>query len=444
MWRLLAGLGGKVLIAGLVAPVEQDAPDEVGGEPAQQNHDEHRQAGPQTVLAMDGDEVRAGFRHRQRGFLFRQGGHFLNDFEFLGIHGDGGQTLGIVRHPHAERRGVARHRRRQCLRLGLRLGQVGLQLDQLRVVRGHLGLVQLADLALDHIRFLDELGHAGQIAVLFRQQLRRRTQRGQHRRNLRFRRLVRPLHDLALLGRRIDHVDLEGGLADEVAGTQAEGEARTHDAGERGDDDAFFETELLDGLEFVFLGHFGFLGVAGDRGDDDAQHAHAQPGQHPVAIERGDQLGMKLTLEQRRNERAKHRAIPQRHRHPQRHAQIAHRQPEGQPAKAPQQAEQIGVEPDLTRGFLEHGEHVGGVEQGEKPRRDEPREESADEPVGFPGPAFDALVRHIETAGGEAAEPMKEDAKDRIHEKSGGVGCDWFWLAHGPATTSRTTPCADT
>ena len=83
--RLLAGLRTEILIAGLVAQVEQEAPDEVGGESTQQNNNQHRQPGPQTVLGMDGDKIRTAFRHRQRGFLFRQSAHFLDDFELLGI-----------------------------------------------------------------------------------------------------------------------------------------------------------------------------------------------------------------------------------------------------------------------------------------------------------------------------------------------------------------------
>ena len=46
-------------------------------------------------------------------------------------------------------------------------------------------------------------------------------------------------------------------------------------------------------------------------------------------------------LENRRQQRAKRRAIAQRHPHPQRHAQVTHRQSESQPAKTPHRAEEI-------------------------------------------------------------------------------------------------------
>ena len=47
---LLIGLArnrSEVLVAGLVADIQNDAPDEIGGEASQQNYDQHRQALPQ-------------------------------------------------------------------------------------------------------------------------------------------------------------------------------------------------------------------------------------------------------------------------------------------------------------------------------------------------------------------------------------------------------------
>ena len=54
---------------------------------------------------------------------------------------------------------------------------------------------------------------------------------------------------------------------------------------------------------------------------------------------------------------------------------------------------------------------IAGHGKGENPGRDDPTEESAHEPVGFPGPVLHAPVRNVEAGGGEAAEPVKEDAE---------------------------------
>jgi len=91
--------------------------------------------------------------------------------------------------------------------------------------------------------------------------------------------------------------------------------------------------------------------------------------------------------------------------------------PEGtQAAEAPRKTKHIRTDPHFTRRFAEHGEDTRGLEQREKPRRDQPGEKAADEPVGFPRPAFDAFVGDIETAGGQAAEPVEEDTEDGIHD----------------------------
>ena len=46
------GLGGEVLEAGLVSDIERDAPDEVRGEAADQNHHQNRQTLPKSRRAV--------------------------------------------------------------------------------------------------------------------------------------------------------------------------------------------------------------------------------------------------------------------------------------------------------------------------------------------------------------------------------------------------------
>src|SRR5438045_140951 len=53
----------------------------------------------------------------------------------------------------------------------------------------------------------------------------------------------------------------------------------------------------------------------------------------------------------------------------------------------------------------------------QKPRRDDPAEKAANEPVGFPSPAFHAAIRNIKASGGETSEPVKEDSKCGIWDQ---------------------------
>ncbi len=47
---------------------------------------------------------------------------------------------------------------------------------------------------------------------------------------------------------------------------------------------------------------------------------------------------------------------------------------------------------------------------------EDPAEEAADQPVHLPGPLPDAPLGHVEAAGGEAAEPVDEDAQEGIRD----------------------------
>ena len=126
-----------------------------------------------------------------------------------------------------------------------------------------------------------------------------------------------------------------------------------------------------------------------------------------------------------RQQRAERRAIAQRHAHAQRHAEVTHRQSERQSAETPHRAKEIRPPERRETLLLEHAQHIVGEQGGEQPRADDPGEESADEPVGFPRPFLHALVGHVETSGGQAAEPVKEDAEEGVHLDDLINGC---WL----------------
>jgi hypothetical protein len=66
---------------------------------------------------------------------------------------------------------------------------------------------------------------------------------------------------------------------------------------------------------------------------------------------------------------------------------------------------------------VEDAEQVGGHQQGERPRRDNPTEKAADEPVSLPSPAFDAAKRYVEAARSEAAHPVKHNTERGIRSQ---------------------------
>ena len=73
---------------------------------------------------------------------------------------------------------------------------------------------------------------------------------------------------------------------------------------------------------------------------------------------------------------------------------------------------------DYGRRLMKNLREISRHGEGENPGRDDPTEETAHEPVGFPGPMLHAAIRNVEAAGGESAQPVEEDAEYgiRIHE----------------------------
>src|SRR5205823_3393218 len=111
------------------------------------------------------------------------------------------------------------------------------------------------------------------------------------------------------------------------------------------------------------------------------------------------------------------RGISQRDGHAQRHAEVAHGQTEGQSAETPKDAERVGPKNALERSLVNNCEKLRGHGGRKEPRRDNPTEESADEPIRFPGPMLYAAKWNVETARSQTAEPMKENAQSGIGDQ---------------------------
>src|SRR5438270_8461125 len=124
-----------------------------------------------------------------------------------------------------------------------------------------------------------------------------------------------------------------------------------------------------------------------------------------------------FATENRGHERAKSRCISQRDGHAQRRAEIMHGQTEGQSAETPKDAERVGPKNALERSLVNDRKELKGHRGRKEPRRDNPTEESADEPIRFPGPMLYAAKWNIETARSQTAEPVKENAQSGIGDQ---------------------------
>ena len=211
---------------------------------------------------------------------------------------------------------------------------------------------------------------------------------------------------------------------DGPARVQAEREARAHYARERGDENALLEVKFLDRGLFLLLGHLPLLGHACHPGHGDSGHAHEHPEEDDQPGHRGQNLSEQLTMEDRRDQRAERCGIAEGHRHSQRHAEVAHGQPEGQTAHPPQDPEEVGTEQGRARRLADDRRQVAVHDQPQKPGGDDPAKETTRQPVSFPGPLADEPVRDVKAARGQPAEPVEDNAEERIGGHGG--GCEWL------------------
>ena len=216
----------------------------------------------------------------------------------------------------------------------------------------------------------------------------------------------------------------ERNFLDGIAGGEAEGEAGAHDAGKCRDEDSGFEIEFLDGRALLLFGHFAFFGNTGCTGDENAEKTDADADQNCEAGARAQDFRKEYAAKDGRHESAKGGGVSENHGHAERHAEVAHGETEGEAAESPQKAEDVRPKQAARWGFTQNLDEIGGHEAGENPRGDDPTEEAAYEPVGFPGPAFDAAKGNVETSRREAAEPMEDDAEKRICGQGVGLSCE--------------------
>ncbi|KAG5731111.1 hypothetical protein E4T56_gene4844, partial [Termitomyces sp. T112] len=143
-------------------------------------------------------------------------------------------------------------------------------------------------------------------------------------------------------------------IADRLPRVQTPCETTRHHAREGCDRQTLFQIEFGHSLA---RGYFARFGRAAARHDDDAHQRddNAQQGQLPAGL--GRNLAHRA-VKDRRPQSANDRGQPQRHRHAQRQAQIAHGQTKGEPAKAPHRAPEPAPGQRLTRGGRQHAQQI--------------------------------------------------------------------------------------
>lgn len=98
-------------------------------------------------------------------------------------------------------------------------------------------------------------------------------------------------------------------------------------------------------------------------------------------------------------------------------AEIADGEAEGESADSPEDAPEDGVVDAAgvgDIGCVQDAERVRDEDAGEDDGRDDPGGEALDEPVDFPRPALNAAEGDEVGGGGEAADPVEDDADERI------------------------------
>lgn len=213
-----------------------------------------------------------------------------------------------------------------------------------------------------------------------------------------------------------------GDVADRLAGGEAEGEEAAHDAGEDGDGDALAEGEvglarfglLLRGGLLLFRPACGSVDGYGDEADgdtekDDLAGTFVHDGGDLAGVDRWDQCA-------EGGAKAKCDGVAEGN------AEVADGKPEGEAADSPECAEEEGVAAIgwMSRvGGVQDAREVGHEDVGEDDGRDDPGGKALDEPVDLPRPALDGAEGDEVGGGGEAADPVINDADKRIGSHAG-------------------------
>ena len=206
----------------------------------------------------------------------------------------------------------------------------------------------------------------------------------------------------------------DGDQFDRISGAQSIREAGAHDAGKRGDQDALFQIEFLDGGLFLLGRHLAFLGHTGLAGEGDTAETDCDADEDDLSGRSAEDFRHEFAIEDGRHKSAEGGAVAEGDGHAERHAEVAHGEPEGESAQAPHHAPEVAPEQSRVRGFAQHGGQVAGHDHAQGHGSNDPAEETANQPVSLPAPALDAAIGNIETAGSQTAQPVKDYAQKGI------------------------------
>ncbi len=173
---------------------------------------------------------------------------------------------------------------------------------------------------------------------------------------------------------------------------------------------------LLAGLGLFFEGELLVLGDAGGAVDGDAEDADGHAEEDDLAGG-GVEDFAELAVVDGRDDGAEGGAEAERDGVSEGDAEVADGEAEGDAADSPENAaEERVVNGGGVSGvdLVEDAEEIGDEEGAEDERSDDPGGEALDEPVDLPRPALDAAEGDEVGGGGEAADPVEDDAEKRI------------------------------
>ncbi len=100
-----------------------------------------------------------------------------------------------------------------------------------------------------------------------------------------------------------------------------------------------------------------------------------------------------------RHQRAHHQRHSDGHAHPERHAQVPHRQPVAHVAHAPHRAEECDLDQQAASRSTRRRREIRAAGNSYNDRQKNPREEAASGPGGFPRPSFYFFNRCVKRRG---------------------------------------------
>jgi hypothetical protein len=182
-------------------------------------------------------------------------------------------------------------------------------------------------------------------------------------------------------------------------------EAGTKDARDDAYNQSFRKIKFLYTLFLFFFRQFAFLEYAGPSADIDPRETKDDTRQHHLApmssqqfvkgclSRRGDEV-----IIDRGDQGAKRGGKAQEHGVAERHTQVAHAQSVHETADTPEDTPEVGPPEGTGVGVSDDLREMRDREPCRERRDDQPGEQTADDPIAFPGPVSHLFIGDVKTA----------------------------------------------